>query len=84
MSGSTMQYQEDTFYVESEEISMAERSREQKRALDKIRQREMAAELSVVTSEDYLEEILDHMEHMEVRITHIQESRLTFSVHYNA
>jgi hypothetical protein len=58
---------DDTFFVESDEISGAERVREQLRAFAKVRQRELAAELSVVTSDEYLEEILDHMEHMEVR-----------------
>ena len=57
---------DDTFFVEAEEVSMAERVREQQRNLAKIRQRELASELSVVTSDEYLEEILDHMEHMEV------------------
>jgi hypothetical protein len=32
----------------------------------KMRQREIAIELSNQTSDDYLEDILDHMEHMEV------------------
>lgn len=46
---------------------MAERIREQNRQLAKMRQRELAAELSDVTSNEYLEEVLDHMERMEVR-----------------
>jgi hypothetical protein len=44
---------------------MAEQERERQRAINKHRQREMAAELSVVTSDEYCEEVLDHMEHME-------------------
>lgn len=55
----------DTFFVESDEISMAERQRERVRALNKQRQREIASELSLVTSDEYCEEVLDHMEHME-------------------
>lgn len=55
----------DTFFVETDEISLAERIREQRRQAAKIRQRELAAELSAVTSDEYLEEILDHMERME-------------------
>jgi hypothetical protein len=31
----------------------------------------MAAELSSLTSDEYLEDILDHMEHMEVRSHHL-------------
>jgi hypothetical protein len=61
--------EDDTFFIESEEISMAERIRQQQRSLAKIRQRELGSELSAVTSDDYLEEILDHMEHMEVNLS---------------
>ena len=56
----------DTFFIEAEEISLAERIREQKRQAAKVHQRELASELSAVTSDEYLEEILDHMERMEV------------------
>ncbi|KAF2665248.1 hypothetical protein BT63DRAFT_417762 [Microthyrium microscopicum] len=55
----------ETFFVEAEELSMGERIREQNRQLAKMRQRELAAELSDVTSNEYLEEVLDHMERME-------------------
>ena len=55
----------DTF-VETDESSLAERIREQRRQAAKLRQRELAAELSAVTSDGYLQEILDHMERMEV------------------
>ena len=58
----------DTFFVESDDqYSMAERVREHERLVAKLRQRELATELSAVTSDEYLEEILDHMERMEVR-----------------
>jgi hypothetical protein len=56
----------DSYFVESDEISLAERVRERERAMAKVRQREIAVELSNQTSDDYLEDILDHMEHMEV------------------
>jgi hypothetical protein len=56
----------DSYFIESEEISLAERLRERERQMSKTRQREMAAELSSLTSDEYLEDILDHMEHMEV------------------
>jgi cyclin-like protein len=55
----------DSYFVESDEISLAERLRERQRAINKQRQREMGAELSAVTSDEYCEDILDHMEHME-------------------
>jgi hypothetical protein len=56
----------DSYFIESDEISMAERLRERERAVAKMRQRELGIELSHLTSDDYLEDILDHMEHMEV------------------
>lgn len=58
----------DSFFVETDELSLGERIREQERDRAKIRQREIATELSQVTSDEYLEEILDHMESMEVSI----------------
>jgi hypothetical protein len=56
----------DSYFIESDEISMAERLREQRRAMINIRQQDLARELSNVTADEYLEEVLDHMEYMEV------------------
>lgn len=61
----------DSYFVESEDLSLAECLRERQRQISKSRQREMAAELSSLTSDEYLEDILDHMEHMEVRSHHL-------------
>jgi len=56
----------DSFFVETDpQYSMAERARERDRVVAKLRQREFAAELSKITSDYYLEDILDHMERME-------------------
>jgi hypothetical protein len=75
----------DSYFVESDEISMAERIRERERQISKIRQREMAAELSSLTSDEYLEDILDHMEHMEVSLIHYQSENSTdLLVNHNA
>lgn len=57
----------ETFFTETDDYDMASRVREHQRAMAKIRQRQLAKELSIITSDEYLEEILDHMEHMEVR-----------------
>jgi hypothetical protein len=56
----------DSYFVESDEISLAERLREQRRQVINMRQADLARELSNVTADEYLEEVLDHMEYMEV------------------
>lgn len=62
----------DTFFVESYDdtdgiFARAAAERERVRAMAKVQQRHMAAELSRMTSEEYLNDVLDHMEVMEVR-----------------
>jgi hypothetical protein len=74
----------DSYFIETDEISTAERLREQRRAIIKIRQRELAAELSAVTADEYLEEVLDHMEHMEVSRSRIGWTKVDGSGNYNA
>lgn len=60
----------DSYFVEShveEEglFTQAAEDRERHRQLSKLRQKALALEISRVTSEDYREDILDHMEVME-------------------
>ncbi|KAI5274906.1 hypothetical protein E4T47_02144 [Aureobasidium subglaciale] len=60
----------DTFFVESYEdtdgmFARAAAERERARALAKVRQRHIAADLSRQTSDAYLNDVLDHMEVME-------------------
>jgi precorrin-6B methylase 2 len=62
----------DTFFVEGYEdtdgiFARAAAERERARAIAKVQQRHMAANLSRQTSELYLNDVLDHMEVMEVR-----------------
>jgi precorrin-6B methylase 2 len=61
----------DTFFVEGYEdtdgiFARAAAERERARAIAKVQQRHMAANLSRQTSELYLNDVLDHMEVMEV------------------
>jgi hypothetical protein len=59
----------DSYFVESVDDGLyAQRAREREhlRQAARQRQRELAEDLSRVTSEDYQEEILAHMEHIEV------------------
>jgi hypothetical protein len=62
----------DTFFVEGYEdtdgiFARAAAERERARAISKVQQRHMAANLSDQTSKLYLNDVLDHMEIMEVR-----------------
>jgi precorrin-6B methylase 2 len=62
----------DTFFVEGHEdtdgiFAKAAAERERARAISKVQQRHMASNLSRQTSELYLNDVLDHMEVMEVR-----------------
>ncbi len=61
----------DSFFVESEDetvYSMHVQLRERARVLAKTRQRFVAAELSRVTSDEYLVDVLEYMERMEVSL----------------
>jgi hypothetical protein len=59
----------DSYFTESDDGIYANRAeaRERARALGRIRQRALAEELSRATAEEYQEDILEHMEFMEVR-----------------
>lgn len=64
----------DTYFVDNHDeedgiYARAAADRERRRAVAKIQQREMAQELSQMTSDEYLDDVLDHMEHMEVFYT---------------
>lgn len=59
----------DSFFVESDDEGVYARAaaeRENARQIGKIRQKALAEELSRATAEEYQEDVLDHMEHMEV------------------
>lgn len=61
----------DSFFVDNHDdedgiYAKASADREKARAIAKVHQRHMAQELSRMTSDEYLEDVLDHMEHMEV------------------
>lgn len=59
----------DSFFVESDDEGVYARAaaeRENARQLGKLRQKALAEELSRATAEEYQEDVLDHMEHMEV------------------
>jgi hypothetical protein len=60
----------ESYFVVSddEEFNLvAERKREQTRAIARVHQRQLGFELSRITADEYQEDILDHMEFMEVR-----------------
>jgi hypothetical protein len=62
----------DTFFVEGYEdtdgiFARAAAERERARAISKVQQKHIAANLSHQTSKLYLNDVLDHMEVMEVR-----------------
>ena len=59
----------ETTFVEHDGQDIFQRgaeARERAKALNKERQRELAEELSLITSEDYYDDVLDQMEHMQV------------------
>lgn len=60
----------DSFFIESENdgiYAMREEARERARTMAKVQQRALAEELSRMTSDEYQEDVMDHMEHMEVK-----------------
>lgn len=62
----------DSYFVESQEdgiYAIRAEARERARAIARMRQRALAEELSSITADEYQEDIMDHMEHMEVRTT---------------
>lgn len=61
----------ESFFVESDDQGIYARAaaeRENARQIGKMRQKALAEELSRATAEEYQEDVLDHMEHMEVCI----------------
>ncbi|KAJ8612471.1 hypothetical protein MRB53_037400 [Persea americana] len=59
----------DTFFVEQEEQGIFARraaAREEKRAVNRDRQRSIANHLSNLACEEYRDDVLQHMEQMEV------------------
>ena len=59
----------DSYFVVSDDEDynlVAERKREQTRAIARAHQRQLGFELSKITADEYQEDILDHMEFMEV------------------
>jgi hypothetical protein len=72
----------DSFFMVSDEdeaYTVAGRNRETARAIARQQHRKLAGELSRVTADEYQEEILDHMEDMEVW----QSSWLRFRLNAN-
>lgn len=60
----------DTFFVQNDDdmFSIAERNRERARAVAKVAHRQLGQKLSELTALEYQEDILDHMEFMEVSL----------------
>lgn len=59
----------ESFFVENDDQGLYARAaaeRENARQIGKLRQKALAEELSRATAEEYQEDVLDHMEHMEV------------------
>lgn len=61
----------DSYFVENHDedegvYTRAAAERERQRGVAKLQQKALAEELSRATSDEYQEDILDHMEHMEV------------------
>lgn len=64
----------DSYFVESHDegiYAIRAEARERNRAIGRMQQRALAEELSRLTADEYQEDIMKHMEHMEVRATHI-------------
>lgn len=65
----------DSYFVEMEDeglYALRQEQRERARAMARMQQRALAEELSKMTAEEYQEDILDHMEHMEVMLLALQ------------
>lgn len=62
----------DSYFVENHDddegvFARAAAERDRERHAAKLRQKMLAEELSQSTADEYQEDVLDHMEHMEVR-----------------
>ncbi len=58
---------DDTFFVESDESSQRMTVRDAAKMLARNKQEMIANELSRLACDEYLEDIMQHMRHMEVR-----------------
>lgn len=63
----------DSYFVENHgdddgTFARAAAERDRARQVNKLRQKALAEELSRLTGDEYQEDILDHMEHMEVSL----------------
>lgn len=59
----------DTYFVDSNDdgvYAARAEARERQRAISRMRQRAIAEELTRITADEYQEDIMDHMEYMEV------------------
>ena len=61
----------DSFFIQNDDdmYSVAERNRERARAVAKVAHRQLGQKLSELTALEYQEDILDHMEFMEVSLS---------------
>lgn len=60
----------DSYWVEAQEdgiYAMRAEARERHRAISRMQQRAIAEELSRLTADEYQEDVMQHMMHMEVR-----------------
>jgi hypothetical protein len=60
----------DSYWVESQDdglYAMRAEARERQRAIARMQQRAIAEELSRLTADEYQEDVMQHMIHMEVR-----------------
>jgi hypothetical protein len=63
----------DSYWVESQDdgiYAMRAEARERQRAIARMQQRAIAEELSRLTADEYQEDVMQHMMHMEVHIFH--------------
>ena len=59
---------DDTFFVEQEETTQRMTMRDTAKMLARNKQEMIANELSRLACDEYLEDIMQHMRHMEVRL----------------
>ena len=61
----------ESYFVESHDdgiFAMRAEARERQRAISRMQQRALAEELSRLTADEYQEDIMEHMIHMEVGV----------------
>jgi len=61
----------ETFFIQSDDdaYSIAERNRERARAIARVQHRQLGQKLSELAAYEYQDDILDHMEYMEVSVS---------------